>query len=122
MTSHENYLRHSLKMFCESKDLSDLRFISSDKGETFCHKFILVSLLPELKPVLCCSSCYQHQVTTIIIPEVSKKDLDMARDFLYMFGDVEPFRKVFGLNKELSENVSSDTSILIEKKENEYQN
>ena len=36
-----------------------------------------------------------------------------------MFGDVEPFRKVFGLNKELSEDVSrSDAIILIDKKAN----
>ena len=110
MTSHEKYLRHSLRTFCDSDVSTDLHFISSGGGQTFCHKFILLSLLPELRELLC-SSCCHHQVSTISIPEVSKADLDMARDYLYMFGDVEPFRKIFEIlqnqvhNEEIMQNL-----------------
>ena len=30
----------------------------------------------------------------MILPDVDKVDMEMARDFLYMFGDLEPLNKI----------------------------
>jgi hypothetical protein len=99
MTSHEKYLRHSLRTACDSEQSSDLQLISSDGGRTFCHQFLLISLLPQVQDILCSSCSHFQDSTIIIIPDVTMAHMDMARDYLYMFGDVEPLRKIFGINE-----------------------
>ena len=45
----------------------------------------------------------------MILPDVSKVEVDMARDYLYMFGDVEPFVKLLGVN--LTKSALNDTAM-----------
>ena len=98
MTSREKYLRQFLRSSCdESIQISapsDLQFVCSD-GSSFAHKFVVMGFLPELKQLLCDLCQNSHEDTKMILPSVNKADVDMAKDFLYMFGDIEPFKQIF---------------------------
>ena len=92
MTSSEKYLRQFLRSSCDDKISAppDLQFVCSD-GSSFAHKFVVLGFLPELKLLFCDFCQYSHEEAKIILPGVNKAEVDMARDFMYMFGAPEPF-------------------------------
>ena len=96
MSSREKYPRPFLRSSFDSKTSSpDLTMVCRD-GESFAHKFLVLGFLPELRQLLCDVCQNSHEDTKLIMPDVSKAEVDMARDFLYMFGDVDPFIKIVG--------------------------
>ena len=96
MSSREKYLRQFLRSSCDSKTSSpDLTMVCRD-GETFAHKFMVLGFLPELRQLQCDICKNSHEDTKLIMTDVRKAEVDMARDFLYMFGDVDPFIKIVG--------------------------
>ena len=88
----EKYLRQFLRSSCDSK--ADVRLVCSD-GVVYAHKFLLWGFLPALKQFLCSSCQDSHEEALLILPEVKKVEMEMARDFLYMFGDKEPLVNIF---------------------------
>ena len=118
MELREKYTRQFLRSSCDSQEiiLPDLTFICND-GVTFAHKFMVLGFLPGLKEMICGYCLGSHEETKMIMSDVSKAEVDMARDFLYMFGDVEPFVKLFGGERidhariENSVNMSKMTSL-----------
>ena len=96
MSTRERHLRQFLRSSCDNLiSAPDLQIVCKD-GESFAHKFVVWGFLPELNQLLCESCQNSHEDTKLILPDVSKTEVDMARDFLYMFGDVDPFVKIFG--------------------------
>ena len=94
MNVKEKYIRQYLRSNCEGEDIisPDINFVCSD-GIIFAHKFMVLGFIPELQqllPGLC------QKDTKIILADINKAEVAMARDFLYMFGDLEPFVRLFG--------------------------
>ena len=91
LSSREKYLRQVLRSSCDSELAKpDLILVCRD-GESFGHKFLVLGFLPELRQLLCDLCENSHEDTKMILPDVSKMEVNMASDYLYMFGDVEPF-------------------------------
>ena len=100
MNRTEKFVRQFLRSSCDSKFSlePDLKFVCSN-GETFAHKFAILSVLPDLKKLFCEPCLLGHDTTAIILPETRIESVTEARDFLYMYGDVENMATIFGMKK-----------------------
>ena len=96
MEMREKYTRQFLRFSCDSKETlcPDFSFVCSD-GIVFAHKFMVLGFMPELQQLLGGICQDGHEEIKIIMTDVTKAELEMARDFLYMFGDAGPFVKIF---------------------------
>ena len=96
MELREKYTRQFLRFSCDSQDTisPDFSFVCSD-GVVFAHKFMVLGFMPKIQQLLCGFCQDSHEEIKMIMTDVTKAELEIARDFLYMFGDAEPFEKIF---------------------------
>ena len=119
MNKTERLVRQYLRKSCDDgSSLSpDIRFVCKN-GKSFAHKFALLSRLPDLGKLFCELCLNGHDQVDIILDDVTKEEVEEARDFLYMYGDAESFAKIFGMMKtkdeiieKLTKNLSSEAKI-----------
>ena len=117
MNKTEKFIRQFLRVTCDKPAglEPDLKIICNN-GVSFAHKFALISVLPDLQKLFCESCLSSHDEVTIFIPNISKETFNEARDFLYMYGDVENLAKLFGMKKDT---VNRDKTIDLKKRRRE---
>jgi len=92
-TIHEGLMRKRGKKFRKIGFLTDLNIVCTD-GEVSLHKILLLRKLPQFSRYLC-DICDHHSETYLILPDVTKSDLENEVKKLYSEGIVTAGLKVF---------------------------
>ena len=108
MNKTEKVLRQFLRSTCDVNSTiePDLKLVCQNGKFTFAHKFVIFAFLPELQKLFCSFCLEGHDTTTIMIPSVTVENVIQARDFLYMFGEIESFAKLFDMKRDAT--ITSD--------------
>ena len=95
---HDEYLKKKVKTFRKSKFLTDFQIIGYN-GSVSLHKIILLPKLPQLLKLLC-DSCDFHSITALILPEVSKDEIEKEVKELYIDGNVKGLQQLLGFERQ----------------------
>jgi len=111
---HDEYLQKKVKTFRKSRFLTDCQIIGYN-GSVPLHKIVLLPKLAQLEELLCVS-CDLHSNTAIILPDISKDEIEKNVKALYIGGDLFGLKKLLGFNRTSNinpslENIDSDGDI-----------
>jgi len=95
--NHEGMIKKKVKKFRKVEFLTDLYLMCKD-GTVSMHKMLLLQKLPHFSKYLC-EICDHHSATVIIMPDVTKSDLEKEVRNLYSFGVVSGLEVLFGFKK-----------------------
>merc|ERR1719369_1687927 len=95
---HEGSIKKELLNFRKYNFLTDCRIICRDGSVVSIHKLLLLQKMPNFFRYLC-DSCDHQSETALILPDVTKSDLEKEVENLYSFGTVSGLEEIFGLRK-----------------------
>ena len=94
---HNDMLKKKVKKFRKSEFLTDL-YITCMDGMVSMHKMLLLQKIPYFSQYLC-EICDHHSATFLILPDVTKNELEKEVRNLYSYGIVSGLEVLFGFKK-----------------------
>jgi len=94
---HNDMLKKKVKKFRKSEFLTDL-YITCMDGMVSMHKMLLLQKIPYFSQYLC-EICDHHSATFLILPDVTKSELEKEVRNLYSYGIVSGLEVLFGFKK-----------------------
>ena len=80
-TDHAGLIKKKVKKFRKFNFLTDFHIVC-DNGTVSIHKMIILQRIPYLAKLLC-DICDFHSETTLMVPDVTKEDLEREVKTLY---------------------------------------
>jgi len=103
--NHGGKINKKLRKFKRSNFLTDLHLVCQD-GTVSVHKILFLQKMKNFSQLLC-SLCDQHSETFIILPDITKQDLEKEIKSIYSFGNASGLEELFWMSK--TENEKSST-------------
>jgi len=94
---HNGMIKKKVKKFRKSEFLTDL-YITCMDGMVSMHKMLLLQKIPYFSQYLC-EICDHHSATFLILPDVTKNELEKEVRNLYSYGIVSGLEVLFGFKK-----------------------
>ena len=80
-------MRRAFYSAAQTGDSCDVTLVAEDGKEVWAHKIVLLRVLPALENLLCSFCSQGHEKIVVLAQGVGARDLERARDSLYLFDD-----------------------------------